>query len=179
MTAVDPGRVFTSQNGWDWSVTWQEPGVGSPHGIAFGRESSVCVGVTVNLRPLVLTAGKDLKWKPQDVSLLVPATAPQSRSLGMSDVVYGESHFVAVGKSHLILRGTELAPPPALSGLQIQSEGAAEFSLTTIPGDQFRVESSADLIHWAPLAEGTSTSASVRILDPGYDRVRFYRAMIE
>jgi hypothetical protein len=180
MTAVAPGRVFTSRDGSNWSVAWQEPGVGWPHGIAFGRESYVCVGGTDNQRPFVLAAGKDMVWEPQDVSSLVSAPTTPS-PLALSDVVYGEGHFVAVGMAHLILLGTELSTPPALSEPQINSEGPVEFFLSTSPGDRYWVEISEDLMTWAPLAEGTSNSPSVRILDStgSHDRARFYRAMIE
>jgi hypothetical protein len=60
-------------------------------------------------------------------------------------------------------------------------DGQFSFNLTGQPGQEVRVEVSADLIHWEPLEIITLREGLNRVVDPGSANAprRFYRTVTE
>jgi hypothetical protein len=181
LSGINPSRLFTSRDGYNWTLAWEDDAGNSPSGIAFGVHSSVCVGTGADSGPLVLTAARDAQWSRQDVRALVPTQPNASGYLPLTDVAFGDGRYVAVGWSHLILLGIEASGPPVLSCPRLDRMGVVEFDVAANPYTPMRIEASEDLVDWFTVTNVVSQSTSVQVTDatPAFVRARFYRAVSE
>jgi hypothetical protein len=80
-----------------------------------------------------------------------------------------------------------LAPPTGVSGLalglgsaQPLSSNGLDLVLFSLPGLEYRIDASSDLLNWTAVTNFVSTNATMHFLDSSatnYDQ-RFYRAVV-
>ena len=157
--------VYSSTNGSTWTqVVTPQPNIfipTSPSTLSNG------IYVAVNTNGSVQTSPDTTNWT--------------SRITGITNDLYaiaiGPGNLIAGGEGGAIFRsGSTL---PSLSGIQQTGSGGFELTLAGGTGPAYRIEGSADLIHWSSLGTITNIEAAPQFLDLSASNYssRFYRAV--
>ncbi len=91
-------------------------------------------------------------------------------------VTDAQGHFL---DQMLGLNVPRIVPRPTLTPLGFSAPNIFQFAITTVPGQNYTVQFSADLAHWTGLITTNAPGDSVIISDPGtFGTARFYRVLV-